>query len=322
MPLIKSTYHPSFLFKNAHINTVFKTLFYNESIPYTRKRIDTSDGDFLDLDFSIVGSNTLVITLHGLEGSSKSKYLISLVKHLNSLQIDCLAPNFRGCSGEDNTKIYSYNSGKTDDISEVVNYVISTSNYKNIIIVGYSMGGNIALKYLGETINIPSEVKGAIAISVPTDLEGSSRVLGNSNNAIYMNRFLKTLKVKSVQKQEKFNDLRLNIEEINKAKNFSDFDNAVTAPLFGFKNASDYWEKSSSKPFIPFIKLPTLIINALDDSFLSKSCHPIVEADQNNSVFLETPKYGGHVGFNTSLMKSDSLWSENRVSEFIKHIIY
>ena len=321
MPLIKSSYKPSFIFKNTHINTVYKTLFYNNLITYKRTRISTPDNDFLDLDFSTTGSNTLVIALHGLEGSSKSNYIVSLVNHLNSLQIDCVAINFRGCSGEDNNNVYSYNSGKTDDLDLTINYITTNYTYSTIILVGYSMGGNITLKYLGENTEIPSEIKGAIAISVPTDLEGSSNSLSHWNNKVYTNRFLKSLIQKTIQKNKLFPKTGLDMELVKNAKNFADFDNAVTAPLFGYKSAQDYWKKCSSKQFLTSIKLPTLLINALDDTFLSESCFPFKEAISNPNFHFESPQYGGHVGFNSHIIKKDALWSENRIFEFINSII-
>ncbi len=321
MPIIKSTYHPSLLFKNAHFNTVYKTLFHKTFIAYKRERIITPDADFLDLDFSTVGSKTLVIAMHGLEGSSQSKYIISVISYLNSCKIDCVAINFRGCSGEDNNHLHSYNSGKTDDVQIVINHLLENYTYKNIILLGYSMGGNITLKYLGETTNLASEIKGAIAISVPCDLKGSSYALATWNNYMYMNRFLRTLKDKTILKLEKFPKIGIDKDIVLKATSFKDFDNAVTAPLFGFKNAEDYWEESSSKQFIPTIRKPTLLINALDDSFLSESCFPFQEAKNHSYLNFETPKYGGHVGFNSSFFGKDVLWSENRVLSFIKHII-
>ena len=156
------------------------------------------DGDFLDLDFSMVGSENLVIAMHGLEGSSASKYMISACNYLNSKKMDVLALNFRGCSGEDNLKLYSYNSGKSDDLYEVIAFVSDNYNYNNIFLLGYSMCVNIALKYLGENSDVPKIIKGAVAISVPCDLEGSSHKLGKWYNKIYMAEFLKTLKKKSL----------------------------------------------------------------------------------------------------------------------------
>tara|TARA_R110001583_G_scaffold41445_1_gene131901 strand:+ start:978 stop:1946 length:969 start_codon:yes stop_codon:yes gene_type:complete len=321
MPVITSSYKPPFIFKNHHINTVYKTFFSTETIIYNRVRIKTNDNDFLDLDFSIKNAETIVIAMHGLEGSSKSTYIISVINYLNLNNIDCVAVNFRGCSGEDNNNAYSYNSGKTDDVSLIINYILTTYNYKNIVLLGYSMGGNITLKYIGETSKIPLNVKGAIGISVPCDLEGSSNALSKWHNAIYLNRFMLTLKQKSFLKLKKFPNCNLTKEAIINAKTFQDFDSAVTAPLFGYKNAQDYWSKCSSKQFLKEIEHPTLIINALDDSFLSESCHPYKEAENNKNLTFEASKYGGHVGFNTSIIGKDLLWSEKRIVQFIQHII-
>jgi predicted alpha/beta-fold hydrolase len=321
MPLIASTYKPPLIFKNSHFNTVYKTFFNNDTVNYTRKRIETPDKDFIDLDFSSVSSDTLIIAMHGLEGSSHSNYILSAINYLNSKGLDCVAINFRGCSGEENNNIYSYNSGKTDDVELVINYIIKQYNYLNILLLGYSMGGNITLKYLGETTQIQAEVKGAIAVSVPCDLKGSSYALAQWYNRLYLNRFMKTLKAKALNKTKSFPDSNLKKEQIIKARTFKDFDNVVTAPLFDYENAEDYWRKCSAKQFIPGINLPTLVLNAQDDSFLSESCYPINEAKNNKFLFLETPKYGGHVGFNTAVFGKDSHWSEDRIFNFIKHII-
>jgi predicted alpha/beta-fold hydrolase len=133
-----------------------------------------------------------------------------------------------------------------------------------------------------------------------------------------MNRFLKTLKQKTIVKFKKFPEINIAIDNILQAKNFEDFDNAVTAPLFGFKNAQDYWKQCSSKPYINHIKKPTLLLNALDDTFLSFSCHPYEEANNNPSFYFEPSKYGGHVGFNTSFKQRKNVWSENRILAFIQ----
>lgn len=320
MPILKSSYKPNFIFRSTHFNTIYKTLFLKQKINYNRKRLDTPDNDFIDLDFSTVNSETAVIALHGLEGSSKSKYILSATQFLNNNNIDVVAVNFRGCSGEDNLHMHSYNSGKTDDLDTIINYIIINCNYKNLILLGYSMGGNIALKYLGE-VKEKTIIKGSVAISVPCDLEGSSTALGKAHNYIYINRFLRTLKQKSLLKLQKYPNIVLDKNKIIKAKNFEDFDNAVTAPIFGFKNAKDYWKQCSSKQFIQHIKKPTLLINALDDTFLSDSCHPYQEAKNNEFFNFEASKYGGHVGFNSTFNPQKNLWSEKRVLEFIQHNI-
>lgn len=321
MPIVASSYKAPILFRNAHLNTIYKTLFLKNTVNYKRERILTPDDDFIDLDFSIVGSETLVVAMHGLEGSSQSKYIISVVNFLNTSEIDCIALNFRGCSGEDNYQLHAYNSGNTDDLNLVLDHLLVHYTYKNIILLGYSMGGNITLKYLGETPHISNKIKGAIAVSVPCDLEGSSKALSKWENSIYMKNFLKTLKEKALLKINKFPQCNINKKAVLSSKSFEDFDNVVTAPLFGFKTAEEYWRKSSCKQFVPAINRPTLLINALDDTFLSESCYPINESKNNKFLSLELPKHGGHVGFNSAYLGKDLLWSEKRILDFIKYII-
>ena len=319
MPILKSTYQPLFLFKSAHFNTVFRTFFSNESINYNRKRLELEDGDFMDLDFSTVGSNSIIIALHGLEGSSDSKYIIAISKILNKYKIDAVAVNLRGCSGEPNRLLPTYHSGKTDDLDAVVKHIDKNYNYKNIILLGYSLGGNITLKYLGEQgENLHKKIRCGIAISVPCDLKGSSDALSTKENKLYMKKFLQTLKSKTLEKLERFPNSFLKKDKILAAQNFYDYDNLYTAPAHGFKNAEDYWEKSSSKPYLSKIKIPTLIVSALDDTFLSTSCYPIEIAEKHELLYLETPKYGGHVGFNSSMFSKKGFWLEKRILKFLK----
>ncbi|WP_196888468.1 YheT family hydrolase [Aureivirga sp. CE67] len=318
MPILESTYNPSFYFKNNYLNTIYKTLFVNEEINYSRERVFTRDGDFLDLDFSTVGSDTIAICIHGLEGSSESKYIKSTILTLNKANIDAVAINLKGCSGELNSEFSAYHSGMTTDVEDVVNHILSNYSYEKIVIVGFSLGGNLTMKYLGETSEINSKIKAGVAVSVPCNLHDSAVELGKTKNKIYLNVFLKTLKAKLVEKVKRFPEQNITLDQIYKIKNFYDFDNLYTAPAHGFINAEDYWNKSSSIHFLPNIKTPTLLINALDDSFLSKSCFPFEIAKENPYFFLETPDYGGHVGFNTSFNEKKYRWSEHRILKFIK----
>lgn len=313
-----STYNPKYFFKSKHFNTVYRTFFHDYKIDYHRKRLETKDGDFLDLDFSIVNSSSITIIIHGLERSSNSNYVKSLTKVLNKQLIDVVAINLRGCSGEPNRLIISYHSGKTDDLNEVIDCIQNQYNYKNIHIVGFSLGGNITLKYLGENgFDASSKIQTAVTISVPCDLKGSSESLAKFWNKVYMQRFLISLKKKSIHKLNQFPNSFLKKEEIENAKNFFDFDSLYTAPAHGFKNAFDYWKKSSSKQFIPNIKTPTLLITSIDDPFLSKTCIPIQEAKNNKYFNLELTKYGGHVGFNSNKSNYNGLWLEQRIADFI-----
>lgn len=317
MPIIKnSTYSPSTLFKNSHINTMYRVGFGDSKGNFDRKRVELSDGDFLDLDFSLVGSKKIAVLIHGLEGSSSSTYIVSLTKVLNENGYDTVALNLRGCSGEANRLLCSYHSGKTEDVHEAIQFVQSNYNYREINLVGFSLGGNLTLKYIGEEYR--PAINTAIAVSVPCDLSSSSFALNKLSNRIYLNRFLKTLKEKAYQKLEQFPNSFLTKEAIENVKNFREFDDLFTGPANGFDNGEDYYLKNSCKQFIPAIKTRSLLINALDDPFLTPDCYPISEATANSFFHLETPKYGGHVGFVTYLNITKQLWCENRILTFIK----
>ena len=263
----------------------------------------------------------IVIIIHGLEGSSDSNYIKSLAKVLNQYPFDVVAINLRGCSGESNRKLYSYHSGKTDDLHTVINYVASHYSYDHIDLVGFSLGGNMILKYLGEQVySIHPKIHAAVTVSAPCDLQGSSAQLSKFWNNIYMRRFLVSLKSKLAIKEKQFPNSFIDIERINKARNFFDMDNLYTAPAHGFKNAFDYWKKNSSKQFIPTIKTPTLLITSNDDPFLSKSCIPAKEAKININFSLEITNYGGHVGFNSSFLNGRNHWLENRIIDFLNDL--
>ncbi len=316
MPILNTDFSPSFPFKNSHFSTIYRSLFIKENINYKRTRITTWDNDFLDLDFSTTNSNTLILLIHGLEGSSQSSYMKSSTKHLNNNGFDTVSMNLRGCSGEDNLLLETYHSGKTDDIDFVINYLIENYNYSNIILGGFSIGGNLILKYLGEYNLIPKIVKGAITFSVPVDLTSSQKALTKPKNKLYLKRFLKSIKGKIIKKTEKFPNFKIDKDLVLKATEFRHLEEQYTVPTFGFKSSEDYWMLSSSKPYLPKIKTPTLLINAKDDTFLGKECFPIQEAKNSNYFHLMMPDYGGHVGF-VSTLNSKNQWMTTQMIDFI-----
>lgn len=318
MPILKSNFNPSLPLKNGHLSSVYRILFMKESQNYKRERIKTWDNDFIDLDFSKIGSKTLVLLIHGLEGSAESKYILSASTELNIEGFDTVSFNLRGCSGEDNLLLATYHSGKTEDVKFVIDYLTENYDYKKIIIVGYSLGGNLTLKYMGEFADsIPSQVKAGIAVSVPIDLATSGKELELFKNKIYMEEFLKTLRLKVLEKAHKFPEYKVDKDKLFKARYFRHFDEIYTAPVFGFKNSEDYWDKASSKPYLNHIKKPTLLITSLDDPFLSKECYPFDEAKNSKYFFLEATKYGGHCGFISNFINQENRWLENRIINFI-----
>ncbi|WP_343700890.1 alpha/beta fold hydrolase [Chitinophaga sp.] len=317
MPVVPATdYKAPFLLRNRHLLTIFPSLFRKvKAAEYTRTRIRTADNDFIDLDLSSVNSRKLVIILHGLEGNSRRQYVTGMVNIFNEGGYDTVSMNFRGCSGESNEALRFYHSGETGDLQTVVEHMAATGRYTQLHLVGFSLGGNVTLKYLGERgAGILPLLRSAVAISVPCDLKDSSLELEKRHNAIYMKRFIRSLGAKLEVKALRYPG-KISLERFDEIRNFKQFDDRYTAPMHGYKDAEEYWACNSSRQFLPGIRIPTLLINALDDPFLGKGSFPYEEAEQNPFFHLETPQTGGHVGFVT--FSGKHYWSERRAFQFI-----
>jgi uncharacterized protein len=313
MPILLSQHKPPFYLFNGHIQTIIPGLFRHvEGVAYHRERLITPDDDFIDIDWSQVQSKSLAILSHGLEGDSHRPYIMGMVKVLNERGVDALAWNYRSCSGEPNKLLRSYHLGATDDLDLVVRHALNTGLYETVYLVGFSAGGNISLKYLGEAPQqVPSEVKRASVFSVPIDLKGSAQRISR----LYTQRFLRTLGQKLEQKKEMYPD-ELDLSDYSLFWSFPEFDNKYTAPIHGFKSADDYYERVSSRQFLKDIQVPTLLVNARNDPFLSGACYPVEEAELNPYFYLETPEDGGHVGFAEDF-RNNIYYSEARAVKFL-----
>lgn len=319
MPIITSTYSPFSIFKNGHFSTIYASKLRKVPITAdTRERITLQDCDFLDLDwyYNTKPTNKLVIIIHGLEGNAHRPYVKGAAKAFHNIHFDACAINLRGCSGEVNNTYGSYHSGRTEDLKAVIAHVLQLKKYNTIVVKGFSLGGNLTLKYAGES-NIPDEVKGFIAVSVPCDLEGSMLELHKRKNTVYALKFKKDLIQKLKEKQALFPELTN--EMIKSIKTLKDFDDLYTSKANNFKDAVEYYTKSSCKHYLKYITKPTYILNAKNDSFLSPSCYPIIEAEENKNIYLEMPNYGGHVGF---FDVQNKYYNEKSSISFVKkHII-
>ncbi len=313
-----SSFKPPFYIRNNHLQTIFPALLRKvNGIKYDRQRIELADGDFIDLDWSKVGSSRLLVALHGLEGSAHRPYIKGPIRLFNMSGWDGLGINFRGCSGTPNRKLYAYHTGETNDLRFILQNILMEGIYDEIALIGFSLGANVILKYLGEEGEFLSKkIKKAVAFSVPCDLTTASREMSRWNNTVYMRKFMETLKTKIKEKEHLVTN-NIDLTKVYRSRTFEDFDNAFTAPVFGFKDALDYWTQASSKPFLRNINIPFLIINASDDSFLSKECYPFEEAKRNQLCHLEVPNRGGHVGF-VSPDEKGFYWSEKRALNFIE----
>lgn len=316
MPLLPTAYAgpPAYQY-NGHLQTIMPSLVRAVTgVAYERERLTLSDDDFVDLDWLVGGNRRLVLLTHGLEGDSNRQYIRGAAKLFAQAHYDVLAWNCRSCSGEMNRAFRLYNHGEIGDIGEVIQHALKGGSYDEVVLVGYSMGGNITLKYLGvQGANLPTAIKRAVAISSPTDLEASAQRLDHPSNRFYRNRFMKKLLVKLGQKAISYPD-RLDMTKLRQVKRWRDFDDFFSAPINNYRDAGDFYTQASAVHFMPGITIPTLLLNAQNDPLLSPECSPGWLAETHPHIFLETPRLGGHVGF--ALARDPHTYAERRALWF------
>lgn len=314
MPLITSRFQSPFFLRNGHVQTILPVLLPRRvRTAFIRERLELPDGDFLDLDWLRTGAKRLVILAHGLEGSSTQTYIRGMASTLAAAGWDSLAYNFRGCSGEPNRLPRAYHSGETEDLRAVI--ARGASDYSTLALVGFSLGGNVVLKYLGEAPSHPTVQTGA-AICAPIDLAACARKLDqHRSNRLYLRRFIVSLVDKIEAKATLFPDI-VDATGARAMSSFREFDDRYTGPMHGFRNAEDYWARSSARQFLSHITVPTLLLQPRNDPFLAPEAYPWPEAEANPHLYLEAPDSGGHVGF-LDLKNGLQPWSERRVAEFL-----
>jgi hypothetical protein len=314
MPIVSSRYHPPLFLRNGHVQTLVSALApCRLHIAMESERLELEDGDFLDMNWLRKDRDRVAILSHGLEGCAENGYIRGMAGALDGADWDVLAWNFRGCGKEPNRLLRFYHSGETGDLGVVIRH--AAASYSQIVLIGFSLGGNLTLKYLGEAKPHPAVV-GAAAISAPVDLAASARVLDQRwGNRLYLRRFIKTLVAKVEAKAGCFPD-QLDASRSRAIRRFEEFDDRYTAPLHGFRDAADYWKQSSARQYLLGITVPALLLNALDDPFLTRECFPFEEANQSHCLFLESPASGGHLGF-IDLSHGFHRWHERRVIEFL-----
>jgi hypothetical protein len=316
--LIESTYKRPFGLFNGHLETIVPALFRRvHQVSYTRHILPTPDGDFLEIDseLSVPETDSVVIISHGLEGSTDRPYIKGMVKRFVQGGWHAVAWNYRSCGGKPNRLPRFYHSGATEDLDLVVKFVLSLQKYQRIALIGFSLGGNLTLKYVGEQgMQISPYLQKAVAFSAPVHLSSCSAQINQFQNWVYAQKFKKSLKQKVLAKARVMPQL-IDKEPLTRIKTLKDFDDFYTAPLHGFESAEDYYEKNSSLYFLDTIALPTLLINAQNDPLLAPPCFPVERLRHHSFVHFEMPKHGGHCGFSNS--KNGFYWSENRAFAWI-----
>jgi len=282
---------------NSHCQTIWPLLARKKlTIPWQRQRLELPDGDFLDLDWrgQQAGTNPVVLVLHGLEGSSHSHYARAMGYALPQHDFRVVVLNFRGCSGSHNRLTRSYHSGETEDIAYVINDIKKSNPDAPLFVVGFSLGGNVLLKWLGEQ-KTAAPITAAVAISVPFDLGVAADRMTEGLSRIYQRYFLSSLIPKIISKN-KLVELPVDIQKVRGAKTLREYDNFLTAPLHGFADAQDYYTRSSCKQFLGDVSIPTNIIHSRDDPFMTTSIIP-KQDEISEHVSLNIQNHGGHVGF-------------------------
>ncbi len=322
-------YSPAWWLPGAHAQTLWGKLFRRDPLqPTVVERWDTPDTDFLDihrLRASSTSPSARLVVLHGLEGTIRSYYAQALLSEAGSRGWAADMLIFRSCGNELNRTRRFYHSGETTDLAFVIDRLLNEFPEQPLVLAGVSLGGNVLLKYLGERgTELPPQVRAAAAVSVPFDLGRSSRYIDRGFSRIYQRHFLRSLRRKAIGKLERFPDL-VPPERLASIRTMYDFDNIMTAPIHGFRDADDYYSRSSSLGWIGRISIPTLLLSAVDDPFLPPAVLDEVrsEAKRNPALELDFPRHGGHAGFISGRNPfRPRYYAERRVCDFLaNHLI-
>ncbi|UJF17122.1 hydrolase [Vibrio sp. SS-MA-C1-2] len=329
MPFLENcTYTPPWWAKNPHVQTILPLFTKHPKLKLCLERLELHDGDFLDLHWlkKPKANQTILVILHGLEGCSESHYIRRLFSQYYQLpptvqqQFALVVHHHRGCSGEPNRLSRSYHSGDTEDIQSTLKHLKCHYPNSRLIAVGYSLGGNVLAKYLGEHQQ-QSLIQKAVIVSAPLSLASCAKRLEKGFSTIYQRYLIRQLQAKIRQKALDPNissAIPVMESEIHKLNTFYNFDNKVTAPLAGFSDASDYYKNASGLPFLSDISKPTLIIHAQDDPFMTASVVPS-ETELSEFVNYELQQYGGHVGFiDGGWPWKPNYYLEKRVFDFLQ----
>ena len=314
--IVKSEFQPRGLWRNRHIQTIVpNVLFPPPKLALRRERVELPDGDFIDVDWTTGTTGPIVIVLHGLEGSMRSRYACNIMSRIHAMGFRGAFPYFRGCTGEPNRLPISYHSGFTQDIEYLSGLLKQREPNTPLAAVGYSLGGNVLLKWLAESPNASRLVTG-VAVSVPFDLAVCSDAIEKGLSRVYMWELMGRMR-RSVKRKFATIPSPITLPDIDKLRTFRQYDDALTAPLHGFKDANDYYTRCSSKPLLKNIKVPTLVVHSKDDPFMTPAVLPD-ESGLSPAVTFELTEHGGHVGFVDGPLLKPRRWVDQRITRHLQ----
>jgi uncharacterized protein len=337
---VELLYRAPFWLPNRHVQTIIPALFARRpAVSFRRERWDTPDGDFIDLDWVEHGGGSdvpaaadraassaakkipaddapLFVLFHGLEGSSGSHYAMSLMAAAREAGWHGVVPHFRSCSGPLNRLPRFYHLADSNEVDWILRR-LRAAHRGPIVVAGVSLGGNVLLRWLGERReDATSVVSAAAAISTPIDVHAGGRALAQGFGLVYTRSFLKTLKQKAEQKLVQYPGL-FDRDAMLASRTMGQFDNVVTAPLHGFRDTNDYWSSATTRPLLPHIQVPTLVLNARNDPFLPAEALPS-RHEVSAAVELDQPEHGGHAGFMTGPFPGRIDWLSQRVFGYLE----
>ena len=323
-----SPFRPAWWLPGAHAQTLGARLFRSpRGVSFRRERLELPDGDFVDLDWvAAVGrrpaspDGPLAVVLHGLEGSARSKYALEAYRGLVEHGVAAVGLNFRSCSGEPNRLPRLYHSGETGDLAHVIETLRSRQPHRAVGALGFSLGGNVLLKFLGERSDA-APLTAAAAISVPFDLSAGAAHLERGFNRVYRRYLVRKLQRKVLVKRGILREL-VDVATVLTAQSFRQFDDAITAPLHGFDGAEDYYRRSSSASYLDRIRVPTRVIHSRDDPFLPAAAIPETALAANPCLEVTLTDSGGHVGFVAGTFLTPVFWAEREAAGFVARTLH
>jgi predicted alpha/beta-fold hydrolase len=316
-----NTFKPAWWLPSAHLQTLWPALCRRSprNLKIKRERIELPDSDFVDLDWVGEGHGPIILILHGLEGGISSSYVRGMLHAMQRQGWRGVLMHFRSCSGERNRLSRFYHSGDTVDVEFVIQKLHAREAGIPLAAIGFSLGGNVLLKWLGET-GEKNLLTAAIAISVPFELQKSVQRINHGFSRVYQRHLLNSLRKKVAWKFH-HESAPIFIPPLNKLRSIYEFDEKITAPLNGFASADDYYQKSSSRQYLHAIRIPTLLLQAKDDPFMTEDLLPTAP-ELSSQVKFEILEKGGHVGFVTGQVPWRArYWLEERVPAFLHHYL-
>lgn len=315
-----SPFNPPWWLRNAHAQTLWASVMrHTPDVCTHSERLELADGDFLDLSWTArtPALGPIVIVLHGLTGSAQSKYAGGLLHAIQQRGWRGVLMHFRGCSGVPNRLPRFYHAGETGDLNTLINTLRQREPGTPLAVVGYSLGGNVVLKWLAEQRE-HAPVFAAVAVSVPFSLSLAAQRLNRGFSRLYQWLLLHAL-LKTVREKFAHMPSPIDLGCLPTPRSIEEYDDRITAPLHGFKDVQDYYAKSSSRQYLKNIRTPTLILHAADDPFMTEQAIPDTD-ELSDSIRLELSRHGGHVGFITGRYPWRAVyWLEQRITGFLDH---